>query len=100
MEHGGEITGRGIDDLQHLGRRGLLLQRLAEIAIAGLDLVEQTDVLKGDGGLVGEGLRERYLNRGEGLDCAAAAADDADRPALLEDRHREERAVARHRLQY
>ena len=29
IEHRRQIAGRGVDDLQHLGRRGLLLQRLA-----------------------------------------------------------------------
>ena len=31
LEHRREIAGRGIDDAQHLGRRGLLLQRLARL---------------------------------------------------------------------
>ena len=39
VEHRREIAGRGIDDLQHLGGRGLLLQRL--VAFGGA-LGEQT----------------------------------------------------------
>ena len=31
VEHRGEVAGRGIDDLQYLGGRGLLLQRLARL---------------------------------------------------------------------
>jgi len=31
VEHRAEITGRGIDDLQYLGGRGLLLQGLARL---------------------------------------------------------------------
>jgi len=31
IEYRGEITGRRIDDLQYLGGRGLLLQRLARL---------------------------------------------------------------------
>ena len=33
VEHRREVAGRGIDDLQHLGGRGLLLQRL--VALGG-----------------------------------------------------------------
>jgi len=81
LEHRCQIAGRAVNDLQYLGGRGLLLQCLAEVAIPGLDFVEQTHILKGDGGLVGEGLEEGDLDRGEGLDRAAAATDDADRGA-------------------
>src|SRR5215467_12778050 len=90
VEHRGKVTRRRIDDLQYLGGRGLLLQCVAEIAVARLQLIEQTDVLEGDGGLVGEGFEERYLDRGEGLDCTASAADDTDRSTVLEDWYREE----------
>ena len=31
VEHRREVAGRGVDDLQHLGGRGLLLQRLARL---------------------------------------------------------------------
>src|SRR3954469_19563205 len=31
VEHWGKVAGRRIDDLQHLGGRGLLLQRLARL---------------------------------------------------------------------
>ena len=41
--------------LQHLRGRGLLLQRLAQIARARLHLVEQPHVLDRDHRLVGEG---------------------------------------------
>src|SRR5262245_11894353 len=44
VEDGGEVAGRGIDDLQHLGSRGLLLQGLAEVAIPALQFLEQTHV--------------------------------------------------------
>ena len=49
------------DDPQHLGRRGLLLQRLAELAVALLQLLEQPGVLDGDDGLVRERLQQRDL---------------------------------------
>ena len=44
---GSSVAGRAGDHLQHLGGRGLLLQRLAQ-------LVEQAGVLDGDDGLLGE----------------------------------------------
>ncbi|HVC54610.1 MAG TPA: hypothetical protein VND95_01565, partial [Stellaceae bacterium] len=31
VEHRGEVAGRGIDDLQHLGGRGLLFEGLARL---------------------------------------------------------------------
>src|SRR5690242_10352512 len=36
IEHRGEISRRGVDDLQHFGGRGLLLQSLLEIACPSL----------------------------------------------------------------
>ena len=47
VEHGLQIEGRAADDLEHVGGRGLLLQRFAQ-------LVEQSRVLDGDDGLGGE----------------------------------------------
>ena len=41
---------------QHLGGRGLLLERLGQLARARLHLVEQPHVLDRDHRLVGEGL--------------------------------------------
>ena len=58
IEHRLQIERRAADDLQHVGGRGLLLQRLREIARARLHLVEQPHVLDRDHGLVGEGLDE------------------------------------------
>src|SRR6516225_10613920 len=40
VEHRGEFAGRRIDDLQDLGGGGLLLQCLAEVAVAGLQLAK------------------------------------------------------------
>ena len=33
VEHRREVAGRGVDDLQHLGGRGLLLQRFGEFSL-------------------------------------------------------------------
>src|SRR5262249_23204385 len=47
IEHSLQIEGRPADYLEHVGGRGLLLQRLAQ-------LVEEARVLDGDDGLAGE----------------------------------------------
>ena len=64
-EHRIEFAGRAADDLQHLGRRGLMLQRFAQIGGLRLHLVEQAGVLDRDHRLVGEGLHQIDLARGE-----------------------------------
>src|SRR6516165_9240272 len=38
VEHGSEVTGRGVDDAQDLGGRGLLLQRLVTLGFARVTL--------------------------------------------------------------
>ena len=55
IEHRLQVEGRAADDLQHLGRRRLLLQRLGELGGARLDLLEQARILDRDDGLVCEG---------------------------------------------
>jgi hypothetical protein len=49
VEHRREVAGRGVDDLQHLGGRGLLLQRLARLG-------QQPRVFHSDHRLRGEAL--------------------------------------------
>ena len=51
LEHRLQFARRTGDDLQHLGGRGLLLQRLGEIVGALAQFVEQPRVLDGDDGL-------------------------------------------------
>jgi hypothetical protein len=72
VEHRREVAGRGVDDLQDLGRGDLLLQRLGdpaiallELPIAVLQLLEQPGVLDGDDRLVGESLDQLDLLGGE-----------------------------------
>ncbi len=80
-------VGRGAgDDAQDLAGRRLLLERLGEIAVSLLQLLEEPDVLDGDDRLVGERLEELDLPVREG---SGLARDDGDRP----DRD----AVAQHR---
>ena len=54
VEHRLGVRHRAGNDAEHLGRRGLLLERLAQIIGARLHLVEQAHILDGDDGLVGE----------------------------------------------
>ena len=88
--------------LQHLGGRGLLLQRLGEIVGALAQLVEQPRVLDGDDGLRGEVLHQLDLLVGERPDFLAVDGDSADQLVVLEHRHADKRAragqfdVARH----
>ena len=58
VEHRREIAGRGVDDLQHLGGRGLLLQCLARLG-------DQPRVLHRDDRLRGEVLQQGDLLVGE-----------------------------------
>ena len=67
------------DDLQHLRRRGLLLQRLGEIVGALLHLVEQPRVLDRDHRLVGKGLDQFDLLVGEWPHLLTIHARYADR---------------------
>ena len=55
VEHRLHICRRAADDAEHLGRRGLMLQRFAQLRIALLQFLEQPHVLDGDDSLVGEG---------------------------------------------
>ena len=67
---GSKITGRAADDLQHLRRCRLLLQRLRELPRALLLRLEQPRVLDGDHRLVGEGLDQLDLLVGEWFNVA------------------------------
>src|SRR5262249_56328244 len=53
-----EVERRSADDLEHVGRDSLLLQRFAQIIRALPQLVEQPRVLDGDDGLVGKILNQ------------------------------------------
>ena len=58
IEHRGEVAGRGIDDLQDFGGRGLLVERLARLG-------DEARVLHRDDGLRREVLQQRDLLVGE-----------------------------------
>ena len=56
IEHRLHVGRRAADDAEHLGRRGLMLQGLAQFRVALLDLFEQSHVFDGDHRLVSKGL--------------------------------------------
>ena len=56
---------RPADDAENLGGRPLLLERLGQLAVPGLEILRQAGVLDGDGGLLGKALEERDLLGGE-----------------------------------
>ena len=95
VQHRLDIRGRAADNLQHVAGRGLVLERFLEIARAGVQFVEQADILDRDDGLVGEGLKQVDLPLRKRLDLAARYGDCADRIAVLQDRHREHGAHPR-----
>jgi len=77
IEHRDKITGRGVDDAQYLGGRGLLLQRLARFG-------DQPCVLDRDHGLIGEGADQFDLPLGERLYTLPTERNYADRFALTQ----------------
>src|SRR5262245_36405885 len=82
LEYRLNICRRSTDHPQDLTRRSLLLQRLGEVLVAGLELLEQAHVLDGDDGLLGEGLEQRNLFVGEPTDHWAGHKDRSDRATL------------------
>ena len=90
IEHRLQIERRAADHLEHVGGRGLLLQRFREVAGLRLHLVEQPHVLDRDHGLVGEGLQQLDVMVGEGAGLLSRDHDQADRRSLAHQR-REQR---------
>ena len=87
VEHRRQIAGRGVDHLQHLSGRGLLLQRLALLG-------DQPRVLHRDHRLGGEVLQQRDLLVGERPHLLAVDRDAAEQRLVLAQRHAEQRASA------
>ena len=87
IEHRMQIESRAADDLEHVGGRGLLRQRLAQ-------LVQQSGVLDRDDGLGGEVLEKLDLFVVEWSDLLAVNDNRTDRFVFLEHRHGDVRARA------
>ena len=72
VENRNEVAGRGIDDLQYLSNRLLLLQRLAQFG-------QQPRILDRDHRLVGEGAHQFDLPLGERLRSLACEPGNSNR---------------------
>ena len=86
VEHRLHVGRRAADDAEHLGRRRLMLQGLAQFCIALLQFFEQPHVLDGDDGLVGEGFQQSDLLLREWADCGAPDQNNADRTPFSQQR--------------
>src|ERR1700730_3810405 len=80
IEHGLQITGRGADDLEHVGGGGLLLQGFAQ-------LVEQAGVLDRNHRLVGKTPYQLNLLVGERPHLLPVDDESADDVLVLEQRN-------------
>ena len=94
QQHRLELEGRVAHDLEHVAGRRLVFERLGQLAVAALDLLEQAHVLDGDHRLRGEGFQELHLFVAERLGLAAHHEDDADRLALAHHRNGERGTIA------
>ena len=75
-----EITGRAVDDLQHLSSRGLLLQSFARFS-------DEPRVLDRDDRLHGEVLQQRDLLFCEGADLLPVNREVAEHHLIFKQRH-------------
>ncbi len=87
VEHRLQIEGRTADQLQQVARRGLVFERLFEVARAGLQFAEQPRILHRDDRLVGKGAHQFDLPLGERLDPQPGERNHADRLAVAQERH-------------
>src|SRR5207244_8787454 len=90
IEDGLDVSLRSTDDAQDLACRRLLFQRLSQIVIPRLQLLEQADVLDGDHGLVGERLEKGDLLVGKSpWRRPHVDVDGADRGPFTKHGHRQ-----------
>src|SRR5262249_46610591 len=73
-----KVEGRSADDLEDLCGGSLLIECFSEVAVSGLQLLEQPHVLDRDDGLIPEGLQQRDLVVGERPGLGARHRDDAE----------------------
>jgi hypothetical protein len=86
LQHLVELESGTADELQHFGGRCLLLEGLAEVAIARLELPEQPHVLDRDHRLVGERLEKFELLISEAAGLLAHDGNRTDRLRLAQHR--------------
>src|SRR5262249_54089633 len=85
VEHRGQVTRRAVDDLQHLGRRGLLLQSLARLS-------QQPCILHRDDRLCGEGFKQCDLFVGKRVRLTTVDKNRPKQGAVVVERHAQCRA--------
>src|SRR5262245_19529948 len=73
-----QIGWRTANDVKHLAGRRLLFERLGELAVPRLLLVNKTCVLDGDYGLIGKGLEQFDVPVGKRPDLLAANVKSAN----------------------
>src|SRR5262249_39978051 len=79
IEHRLHVGGRATDDTKHLGRCRPMLQRLSQLCIALLDLLEQPNVFNGDHSLIGERFKKCDLFFGKRINNDTANEDNPNR---------------------
>ncbi len=87
VQHRLHVGRRAADDAEHLGRRRLMLQRLAQFRVALLDFFEQPDVLDGDDRLISEGFEQSDLFFGERTNFRATNENCSDRNTFAQQRN-------------
>ena len=95
IEHRLDIRLRAADDAQDLAGGRLLVQGRGELTIARLELFEQSHVLDGDDGLVGEGRYQLDLLLGESTDFSPRQRESPDERTLPEHRDSHDSSIAR-----
>src|SRR5215475_9861870 len=91
VEHRLHIRGRAADNAEHLSRRRLMLQGLAQLCVALLDLFEQADILDGDDRLVRKGFQKFNLSIRERTYLSSPDDDYTNGGSLSEHRRAEKR---------
>jgi hypothetical protein len=95
FEHGKNIGWRAADDVEHCTCRCLIFERFLQFLRPRLHLLEQSSVLDGDQGLIGEGSNQRDLVLSERLNDAVEEYDRTNDLAVPQQRNAENCAHSR-----
>ena len=94
IKHRLQVRRRRRDRAQDIGGGGLLLQRLGDLAVALLEILEEAGVFDGDDRLIGKRLKQRDLLLGVGMQPVVADDQHAERLAFAQERHGDLGALA------
>jgi hypothetical protein len=89
-----QIKGRAADDLQHVARRGLVFERLLQVARAVLQLVEEPRILHRDDRLRRETFQDCDFSVGKRPYLSTNEGEDAQNLIVLGERHDQRGASA------